>query len=132
MIELDAVLVKEMTEHARRDFPHEACGIVASAAGRPIKVFTMSNADRSPYTYRLDPKEQLQVFDEIEREGWELFGIYHSHTKTDAYPSETDLRLAFYPQAHYLIVSLQDPESPELRCHRIVDGVVDEEEVRVL
>lgn len=132
MVELDSVLVKEMTEHARREFPNEACGIIAAAAGRPVKVFTMTNLDASPYTYRLDSREQLAVFDEMDAQGWDLFAIYHSHTHTPAYPSPTDVRLAFYPEAHYFLVSLQEQDSPDLRSYRIVDEVITEEEVQVV
>ena len=131
MVEFDGVLVKEMTEHARREFPNEACGIVAAADGRPVKVFPMTNLDASPYTYRLDSREQLSVFDEMDRSGWDLHAIYHSHTHTAAYPSPTDVRLAFYPEAYYVLVSLEDADAPDVRAYRIVDEVVTEEEVRV-
>ena len=132
MVEFDGVLVKEMTEHARREFPNEACGIVAAADGRPVKVFAMTNLDASPYTYRLDSREQLSVFEEMDRNGWDLHAIYHSHTHTPAYPSPTDVRLAFYPEAYYVLVSLEDAEVPDLRAYRIVDEDITEQEVRVV
>ena len=91
----------------------------------------MRNADESPTTYRLDAREQLRVFDEIDDEGLELFAIYHSHTHTVAYPSPTDRRQAFYPEAYYLLVSLADRDAPALRGFRILDGEVTEEEVRI-
>ncbi|MFM7719496.1 MAG: M67 family metallopeptidase [Actinomycetota bacterium] len=131
MIAFDGALVTEMTEHARREFPNEACGIVAGAAGRPVKVFPMRNADRSPSRYRLDPREQLAVFDELDREGWDLLAIFHSHPTSAAYPSETDRRLAHYPQALHVLVSLVDPTAPEVRAFRIADDAVVEEEVEV-
>ena len=59
----------------------------------------MTNVDASPATYRLDGKEQLKVFDELDERGWDLWAIYHSHTHSEAYPSETDRRLAFYPDS---------------------------------
>lgn len=129
MVGLDDVLVRELTEHARRDAPNEVCGIVAAVDGRPVKVFPMANADASPSTYRLDPREQLAVFDEMDRSGWELFAIYHSHPRTAAYPSSMDVRHAFYPDARYVIVSLADPETPEVRAFRIVEGTVTEEPI---
>jgi proteasome lid subunit RPN8/RPN11 len=132
MVAFDGVLVKEMVEHARREFPNEACGIVAAADGRPVKVFAMANLDASPYTYRLDSREQLSVFEEMDRNGWDLFAIYHSHTHTAAYPSPTDVRLAFYPEAHYVLVSLEDHERPDVRSYRIVDEAITEEEVQVV
>jgi proteasome lid subunit RPN8/RPN11 len=129
MIELEGAFYKEIVEHSLREFPNEACGLVAGKDGRPVRVLPMKNADASPASYRLDPKEQLRVFDEMDDEGLELLGIYHSHTHSEAYPSETDRRLAFYPDARYLILSLTDRENPVLRAFRITDGEVEEERV---
>jgi proteasome lid subunit RPN8/RPN11 len=131
MIELDSVFYKEMVEHGLREFPNECCGLIAGKDGVPVKLFAMRNLDASPVSYRLDPKEQLRVFDEMDEEGQELFGIYHSHTHSEAYPSETDRRLAFYPDAHYLVLSLSDRERPVLRAFRIVEGEVTEEELSI-
>jgi proteasome lid subunit RPN8/RPN11 len=131
MTELDAVFVKEIVEQGLREFPNECCGVIAAEAGVPIKVFQMTNADASPATYRLDGLEQLRVFDELDERGWDLWAIYHSHTHSDAYPSETDVRLAFYPDARYILVSLTDREAPVLRSFFIVEGEVAEEELVV-
>jgi proteasome lid subunit RPN8/RPN11 len=91
----------------------------------------MKNVDASPVSYRLDPKEQLKVFSEMDDEGLELAGIYHSHTHSEAYPSETDRRLAFYPESRYLILSLSDRDNPQLKAFRIEDDEVVEEEVTI-
>jgi proteasome lid subunit RPN8/RPN11 len=91
----------------------------------------MTNADASPVTYRLDGKEQLRVFDEIDEQGWDLWAIYHSHTHSEAYPSETDIRLAFYPEARYVLLSLADREEPVARSFWIADGEVTEEELSI-
>jgi proteasome lid subunit RPN8/RPN11 len=131
MIELDSVFFKEMVEHGLREFPNECCGLIAGKDGTPVKVITMRNLDASPVSYRLDPKEQLQAFEQMDEEGWELFGIYHTHTHSEAYPSETDRRLAFYPDAFYMVLSLSDREGPILRAFRILDGEVTEEELSI-
>jgi proteasome lid subunit RPN8/RPN11 len=131
MSELDGVYYKEIVEHALREFPTECCGVIAAADGVPVKVFPMKNADASPVTYRLDGKEQLHVFDEIDEQGWELWAIYHSHTHSEAYPSETDRRLAFYPEARYILLSLADREDPVVRSFFITDGEVTEEELTI-
>ncbi len=99
MIELERAFFDEMVEHGLAAFPNEACGLLAGKDGRPVKFFAMTNQDASPVSYRLDPREQLTVFDEIDDEGWDLLGIFHTHTHSEAYPSETDLRQAFYPEA---------------------------------
>jgi proteasome lid subunit RPN8/RPN11 len=129
--ELDGVFYKEIVEQGLREFPNECCGVIAAAEGVPIKVFPMKNADASPVTYRLDGKEQLQVFDQLDEQGWDLWAIYHSHTHSEAYPSETDIRLAFYPEARYILLSLADREDPVIRSFRIEDGEVTEEELTI-
>ena len=91
----------------------------------------MTNADASPATYRLDGKEQLHVFNELDDRGWELWAIYHSHTHTEAYPSKTDRSQAFYPDSRYLVLSLEDRDAPVLRSFFIRDGEVEEEELIV-
>ncbi|HET9724586.1 MAG TPA: M67 family metallopeptidase [Actinomycetota bacterium] len=126
---IDDVLVKEMVEHGLREFPNEACGLLAGRDGTPVRFFAMRNLDASPASYRLDPKEQLQAFDRMDEEGLELLGIFHTHTHSEAYPSETDRRLAFYPEASYVVMSLSDRAHPVLRAFRIVDGEVTEEEL---
>src|SRR5438093_9335198 len=120
-----------MIEHAMAGLPNEACGLLAGRGGRVERFFPMRNADASRYTYRLDPKEQLRVFNHIEEQGLELTGIFHSHTHTEAYPSETDRRQAYYPEAHYVLVSLADDGAPVTRAFSIVDGRVQEQEVRI-
>jgi [CysO sulfur-carrier protein]-S-L-cysteine hydrolase len=129
--ELDSVFVKEIVAQGLREFPNECCGVIAAAAGVPVKVFAMKNADASPVTYRLDGKEQLQVFDEMDAQGWELWAIFHSHTHSEAYPSETDRRLAFYPDSRYILLSLADREEPVIRSFFIRDGDVVEEELTI-
>jgi proteasome lid subunit RPN8/RPN11 len=131
MTEFDGVFFKEIVEQGLREFPNECCGVIAGRGGAPVKVFPMKNADASPVTYRLDGREQLQVFDAMDDEGLELWAIYHSHTHSDAYPSDTDIRLAFYPDARYMLLSLADREEPELRSFFILDGEVTEEELSI-
>jgi proteasome lid subunit RPN8/RPN11 len=130
MTELDEVFAKEMVAHGLREFPNECCGVIAADAdGQPVKIFPMRNADASPVTYRLDGKEQLRVFEEMEERGWELWAIFHSHTHSEAYPSETDVRLAFYPESRYVLVSLADREDPVIRSFFIREGEVEEEDL---
>jgi proteasome lid subunit RPN8/RPN11 len=128
-MELDRVFFDEMVGHGLSGFPNEACGLLAGKEGRPVRFFPMRNRDASPVTYRLDPKEQLAVFDEMDEQGWELVGIFHTHTHSEAYPSETDRSQAFYPEASYLVMSLSDRENPVLRSFRIEDDEIVEEDL---
>ncbi len=132
MLSLDRATYDALVAHARADHPDEACGLVAGVGGRPTRVIPMTNAARSPTFYELDPIEQLHAFREIEDRDEELLVIYHSHTATEAYPSRTDISIAAYPEAHYVLVSTRDPEHEEFRSFRIVDGIVTEEPVEVL
>jgi proteasome lid subunit RPN8/RPN11 len=104
---------------------------VAGPSGSPATFFALTNLDASPVSYRLDPAEQLSVFDEMDEQGWELLGIFHTHTHSEAYPSATDTKLAFYPDARYLIMSLSDREHPELKAFTIVDGEIADAELTV-
>jgi [CysO sulfur-carrier protein]-S-L-cysteine hydrolase len=130
VIEIPQQIRDQMVAHAFNELPNEACGLLAGRDGRAEAFYPMRNADESPMTYRLDPKEQLQTFEDIESKGWDVVGIFHSHTHTEAYPSETDRRQAFYPDAHYVLVSLQDHDEPVVRGFTIVDGTIEEQEVR--
>jgi proteasome lid subunit RPN8/RPN11 len=135
-LDLPRALADTMVEHARQDFPNECCGLLAGRGSRVERLFRGQNVDRSPFTYRLDPQEQLRFFREMDTAGLELLGIYHSHTQSAAAPSRTDVAKAFYPDAAYVIVSLRDPEAPreaaEIRAFRIRDGMVAEEELAVV
>ena len=117
----DAIIEQALAEH-----PNEACGLLAGTNGEATKLFRMTNAERSPVIYRMEPAEQLRVFNEIDEAGLDLVGIYHSHTRSPAYPSSTDVNLAYYPDAVYLIVSLRNKDAPELRGFKINDGKVTE------
>ena len=117
-------------EHAWSDFPYEVCGLLGVRPDGSIAHYRIDNAERSMTYYTMDPKQLLRAMRDIEDEGWGL-AIYHSHTHTEAYPSATDIRLAAYPDATYLIVTLQDRDRPEIRGFRIVDGEVAEQPVVV-
>ncbi|MDQ3988359.1 MAG: M67 family metallopeptidase [Actinomycetota bacterium] len=127
-------LVDTMVEHARRDHPDEACGVIAGPGrtDRPERLVEMVNAERSPTFYRFDSMEQLKVWREMDAADEEPVVIYHSHTATEAYPSRTDISYASEPDAHYVLISTRDPEDHELRSYRIVDGEVTEEPVEVV
>jgi [CysO sulfur-carrier protein]-S-L-cysteine hydrolase len=131
MTELDGVFFKEIVEHGLREFPNECCGVIAGREGEPVRVIPMKNIDASPVTYRLDSREQFRVFEEMEEEGLELWAFYHSHTHSEATPSETDVRLAFFPDSRYVLLSLADREEPVLRSFFIRDGEVSEEELTI-
>ena len=120
-----------MVAHALEDDPNECCGILAGKDGSALQLFRMTNIEHSPFRYSMDGKEMLKVLNEIDDNGWELLAIYHSHTHTPAHPSATDVRLATWPDAYYLLVSLMDKTRPDLRAFHIVDGTVKEEPLTI-
>jgi proteasome lid subunit RPN8/RPN11 len=124
--DLDRALYDELIAHARSDAPYEVCGLLAGAHGRVTAHYRVPNAARSMTYYSMEPQALLRVMREIDDRDWELLAIYHSHTHTEAFPSATDVELAFYPEAVYLIVSIQDPELPVIRAFGIVDGRISE------
>ena len=123
-------LYDEIVAHAQAEAPNECCGMVASRDGQAVKVYRAQNAAASPYRYELDPAEQYRIQLDIDDEELELGAIYHSHTRSEPYPSQTDINLAFYPDALYVIVGLAGDE-PRTRAFTIRDGKVEEAELVV-
>jgi proteasome lid subunit RPN8/RPN11 len=138
MLTITQQLHDEIVAHARRDHPDEACGVIAGPAGsdRPERFIPMLNAARSPTFYEFDSGDLLRLYRELDDRDEEPVVIYHSHTATEAYPSRTDISYAGEPGAHYVLVSTAECGNDEgpvsFRSFRIVDGVVTEEEVRVV
>ncbi len=124
-------LADEIVAHAREDLPNECCGMVGGGEGEMRTVYRAENAEASPLRYSIDAKEQFRLMREIEAAGEELTAIYHSHTKSPAYPSQTDVNLAGWPEAVYLIVSLADPDAPDLKGFWIRDGGISDAELVV-
>jgi [CysO sulfur-carrier protein]-S-L-cysteine hydrolase len=134
MLVIDQPTYDAIVAHAREDHPDEACGIVAGrvASDRPSRFVPMANAARSPTFYEFDSADLLRLYREMDARDEEPVVIYHSHTATQAYPSRTDIAYASEPGAHYVLVSTADPVAEEFRSFRIIEGVVTEEEVRVV
>jgi [CysO sulfur-carrier protein]-S-L-cysteine hydrolase len=124
-------LLDEILAHARDDLPNECCGMVGGADGEARTVYRAANAEASPLRYSIDAREQFRLMRAIEEAGEELVAIYHSHTKSPAYPSQTDVNLAGWPDAVYLIASLADEDSPVVKGFWIRDGEIAEAELAV-
>jgi len=112
--------------HCEREYPNEACGILAGRDSRVEKVYALTSERPSPVFYRIDAAEHFRVIREMRTAGTDLVGIYHSHTSSPAFPSATDVELAFYPEAVYVIVSLMDRSRPAAKGYAIVDGNITE------
>ncbi len=123
-----ASLAEELIAHARQDEPNECCGMIAGRDGVATRVIRATNTEASPFMYVMDPREQLDIMDGIDDAGEEMLGIYHSHTRSAAYPSRTDVELAFFPQTAYVIVSLAQ-KVPVIRAFRLTRTAPDGEQV---
>jgi proteasome lid subunit RPN8/RPN11 len=124
-------LYEHMIEHARDEAPNECCGMIAGHGGNVVKVFRATNIEHSHLRFMIDPKEQLQIDRAIDDAGLELTAIYHSHTRTEAKPSETDLIFAkLWPGVLWVIVGLANDE-PDVRIWRIDNGQAAEAELVV-
>lgn len=126
-MEISQSQLDEVIDHAESDAPNECCGYMRLQAGRVGEVVRAQNLRNSPYGYEIDPKSLLAAND-LDDGGFGV-AIYHSHPRSPAEPSQTDINLAHYPHWLYVIVSLAD--EPNLRAWRIADGRVAEEPVTV-
>jgi proteasome lid subunit RPN8/RPN11/molybdopterin converting factor small subunit len=118
-VTIPATIRDAIVEHAREQGTLECCGLIAARAGVPTRTIRCANVAQTPAVrYRIDPREQLAAFRSMDAEGEELFGIYHSHPASVAFPSPTDRLEAYYPDALYVLVSLRSGET-ELRAFRI-------------
>ena len=130
-VTLPAALRDELVAWAHAGLPNEACGIVAGGraaaeGGAALRFHALANAAASPFRYLIDAKEQLRVMLAIDDADEVVWGIFHSHVGSPAVPSTTDVELAFYPDALYLICSLADRDAPVIRAWRILNGEVAE------
>jgi proteasome lid subunit RPN8/RPN11 len=123
-------LIAEMIAHAREEAPNECCGVIAVEDGRlprAARIHRAVNVAASPLRFEVDGRELLHAIDAIERDGYELGGIYHSHTRTAPYPSQTDISFAAnWPGLEWIIVGLADGEPPPVRSYLISGGGVEE------
>jgi [CysO sulfur-carrier protein]-S-L-cysteine hydrolase len=123
-------LLDELIAHAREDAPNECCGVVAVTQGNPMsamRVYRALNTAASPLRFEVDGLELLHTIEAIEADGSELGAIYHSHTRSAPYPSQTDINFAAnWPGVEWIIVGVADGEEPEVRSYLIDGGSVEE------
>jgi proteasome lid subunit RPN8/RPN11 len=129
---ISAQIYDAMVAHALEDAPDECCGMVSARDGEAVAAYRITNAAHSPLRYEMDPREQLRVeLGEIDDKGLDVGIVYHSHTRSAPYPSQTDINLALHPDAIYVIIGVKDREHPEVRGYTIRDGEVAEVELTV-
>jgi proteasome lid subunit RPN8/RPN11 len=125
-------LIDEMVAHAREEMPNECCGMVGGVDGEARVVHRVANAAASPLRYEMDPKGQIDAYNAIEENGEELLAIYHSHTRSAAHPSQTDVNQAVaWPEQVYLIVSLENQDKPDVKGYFLRDLTIADAEVDI-
>jgi proteasome lid subunit RPN8/RPN11 len=120
-------LFDAIVEHARRDAPNECCGMVATRDGHAVSVHEAQNTAASPFRFEVDGLELHRTLTGIEDAGYDLGAIYHSHTRSDPYPSQTDVNFAAnWPGVEWIIVGLANGSEPVVRSYLIDEGVITE------
>lgn len=132
MIQIPRHIHDDLIRHAREGFPLEVCGILGGEADRVSKIYPMTNTDASNEHFMMDPKEQFSVVKDLRANGLAMLAIYHSHPETPARPSEEDIRLALTPDVSYIIISLADADTPDIKSFKISSGGVEKEEIVVV
>jgi [CysO sulfur-carrier protein]-S-L-cysteine hydrolase len=132
-VDISSELLEQIVAHAREETPNECCGVVAvrqdtvAGEGRAMSVYPTRNVHASPKRFEIDGRDVLGAMTEFESEGWEIGAIYHSHTHTAPYPSQTDVNFAAnWPGVEWIIVGVTNGSDPIVRSYLITDGVVTE------
>jgi [CysO sulfur-carrier protein]-S-L-cysteine hydrolase len=121
-VQIAQSLIDEMIAHAREDLPNECCGLIGGNDDQALVVHRVRNEAESPLRYRMHGQDEYDARKAIAEAGEEVMAAYHSHTKTPAYPSQTDVNEAVnWPELLYLIVSLKDPDVPEVKAYWLKD-----------
>ncbi len=136
-MKLSRALADALVAHATADLPNECCGMIGGRDGIATSVHPALNTEASPFMYVMDPREQLKIMDVIDAAGDDLLAIYHSHTRSAAFPSRTDVELAFFSQTLYVIVSLVHADAPEIRAFHLrrdqpAESAISEEPIEVV
>jgi [CysO sulfur-carrier protein]-S-L-cysteine hydrolase len=125
-------MVDEIVAHSLEDAPNECCGLIGGRDGRAVSIHRARNEFASPYRYNVHPQDLLRITSELDERDEDLAGIYHSHTRSEAYPSQTDVNLAAnWPDPLYLICSVAEPDRPVVRAFTIRDGEIEEARLEV-
>jgi proteasome lid subunit RPN8/RPN11 len=131
-VRIARALLDEIVAHAVHDAPNECCGVIATRDGAATAAHATENVVASPFRFEIDGLQLMHLIDGFEADGDELGAIYHSHTRSEPYPSQTDLNFAeLWPGVEWLIVGIAKNAEPTVRTYRIEDGRISEAELEV-
>ncbi len=126
-MKLPEAFIQRMITHAKKESPRECCGIIAAKDGKAVKLYKSRNVSEDLHKYVLHPTDFKRIHSDLRKNDFDIFATYHSHPRTEAYPSGDDVELtmgSFFP---YIIVSIQDPDCASVRAFRIDRGGITEE-----
>ncbi|MEK6409556.1 MAG: M67 family metallopeptidase [Acidobacteriota bacterium] len=128
LVQITDAIAEAIEKHARHEHPAECCGLLSGSNGLITDIHQLRNdADKPETRYFATPEELFAATRRIREAGQALLGVYHSHPRTPAYPSASDVEMAFYPEAFYFIISLEP--RVELRAFKIEDSKIEDVEV---
>ena len=127
----------QIVAQARDESPLECCGLIGGQDNSALEIYPARNADQSRVHYTIDPRDMLNATRDIEDvQGWDISAFYHSHPRSDAYPSPTDVSEAvesgYSEYSRFIIVSLMNPDRPVMRCFWLRGGAISEEPLVVI
>jgi proteasome lid subunit RPN8/RPN11 len=129
---LPRTLVNQLLRHAQQAPESEVCGLIGARGGQPQSVYPVANvADEPDHLFAMDPAAQIAAMRQMREQDEALFAIYHSHPHAPAEPSLRDVQQAAYPEALYLIISLNTKGVLELRAFRLADQAIESVELCV-
>ena len=131
MLRIKQDIIDRIVAHGRTEAPFEACGYLAEKDGIIIQHFELTNIDKSPVHFSMDPAEQFAVVKECRNQGLKICAVYHTHPETPARPSKEDIKLAYDPSVSYVIVSLAEAD-PNIKSFNIQKGIVEPEPLRII
>ena len=131
MLKIKQDIIDRIVAHGRSEAPLEACGYLAEKDGMICKHFELTNLDKSPVHFSMDPAEQFAAINECRNQGLKIRAVYHSHPETPARPSNEDIKLAYDPSLSYVIVSLAGTD-PSTKSFIIQEGVVEPEPLEII
>lgn len=124
-LKLPRKIVNSILQHAQSEENLEVCGLISQKNGQPSAIYPVANVAEAPdHLFKMDGKQQIDAMRQMRENDESLFAIYHSHPSSSAYPSDTDIRAARYPEAIYIIVSLDIKGVLDLRAFKLHEGEV--------
>lgn len=125
-VHIDRTIINRILSHALHAPEQEVCGLIGAQAGTPRQVYPIKNvAAATDHLFAMDPQQQIDAMRRMRDNGETLFAIYHSHPHAPAAPSAIDLEQAAYPEALYLIISLNTKGVLEMQGYRLRDRQVE-------